>query len=234
MTKSARDKVASLCASQVPCDEEIAQRVKNGECELYEVLMRRHHQRLFRTLRSVLGNEVDAQEVLQDAFVFAYSSLKQFEGRGKFGGWLIRIGLNAAYAHRRRRLDSAPARFDYPEDPTSQPNPEQSAASLEMIRLLEHAIDTLPDHYRTVFVMRLVEEMSTTEVADALKVSEDVVKTRLVRARNLVRKQLGATANITPSNAFTFEAQRCDRVVMEVLHRVAPNSVSKTPAPQCR
>src|SRR5437879_5664699 len=215
-------------------DEEVVARVLDGDLPSFEILMRRHNQRLYRIGRAILRNDAEAEDVMQDAYVRAYEHLSQFAGRAKFSTWLSRIAVNEALARRRRlraheelepsnMTDENGYEFELKMEhiPTSTPNPEQQAAISEMKGLLEAAIEDLPDDYRSVLVLRDVEEMDTNETATALDISEENVKVRLHRARALLRKKMFARAGAHRKEAFLFHAVRCDRVVKNVFQRIA-------------
>ena len=209
-------------------DEEVVARVRAGETPLYEVLMRRYNQRVYRVARSILGNDSEAEDVMQEAYVRAYQHLDQFAGRSSFATWLTRIAVHEALARARRS-----SRFD-PLDDEAEPaageslplsaadrDPERQLFDHEMKTLLEGAIEGLPRDYRSVFVLREIEGMTTAETAEALGVSEDVIKTRLHRARGLLRDALYESAGASRPEAFQFHLSRCDRVVGAVLRRIA-------------
>jgi RNA polymerase sigma-70 factor (ECF subfamily) len=208
-------------------DEEIVTRVLAGDTVLFEIIMRRHNQRLYRAARAILGDDAQAEDVVQDAYVRAYEHLPQFAGRASFAAWLIRIAVNEGLARLRSRKrfheqDTASedegARMDRFASP--MPNPEQQAAAAEIHRLLEQSIEALPDSNRAVFVLRDVEGMSTTETAEALGITEENVKIRLHRARVTLRKSLYLHARMERKQAFSFHAVRCDRVVKNVFQRI--------------
>jgi RNA polymerase sigma-70 factor (ECF subfamily) len=212
-------------SSAVLSDEQIVSRVLSGETAFFEALMRRHNQTLYRVARAIVGDESEAEDVMQQAYVNAFTKLDQFDARARFSTWLTRIAIHEALARARRRkryttFDSessvAPRRlFQSP-----MPDPEHQAFAGELARLLESAIDRLSDGVREVFVLRQIEGMNTAEVADVLEVSEDVVKARLSRARAAIRRDLGDRADIVAPNAFRFLRPRCDRMVTTVLSRV--------------
>jgi RNA polymerase sigma-70 factor, ECF subfamily len=207
-------------------DEEVVGRILSGQTALFEMLMRRHNERIYRAARAILRDESEAEDVMRQAYVNAYSHLRQFDGRSKFATWLTRIAIHEALARVRRR-----GRYPNmdPESPftalvaapmTSTLDPERQAFARELGVLIESAIDRLPDGAREAFVLRQVEGMSTEEVAATLDVSEAVIKTRLSRARATLRRDLYKQAGIAESNAFRFLRPRCDRVVAAVLARI--------------
>lgn len=204
-------------------DAEVVRRVLGGEPALFEVLMRRYNQRVYRAVRSVLRDEGECEDAMQQAWLGAYSHLDQFEGTAAFSTWLTRIALNEALGRARRRSRLAPAE-ELPEEDdsmaTAAQDPEGQAANRELGHILEAAIDELPDHYRSVFMLREVDGMSTADAALSLGVSEEVVKVRLHRARLALRDQLYARAGLAAAKTFTFLGARCDRMVAGVLERI--------------
>jgi RNA polymerase sigma-70 factor, ECF subfamily len=214
-------------------DAEVVDRVRRGETELFEVLMRRYNQKLYRAARSVFPRDpVEAEDVVQDAWVRAFAHLSQFEGRSSLPTWLVRITLHEAWARARRLRRSEPLREPDAEAatvrrkestmeyPSPVADPETDAAGTEMRAILEAAVAALPETYRTVFVLRAVEDMSTEETAESLEISSDAVKTRLHRARGLLRKELFARAGASQAALYAFAGERCDRIVAAVLSRV--------------
>ena len=215
-------------------DEEVVARVLAGETSLFEIIMRRHNQRLYRTSRAILRDDAQAEDVVQDTYVRAYQHLAQFAGRAKFAAWLIRIAVNEGLARLRSReryqepetmSEDEGDRMDRFASPT--PDPEQQASRSEIRRLLEESIEALPDSHRTVFVLREIEEMSTTETAEALGLTEENVKIRLYRARAILRRKLYSHASVESKEAFAFGAARCDRVVRNVLERICEQGSEK-------
>jgi RNA polymerase sigma-70 factor (ECF subfamily) len=207
-------------------DEQIVVRVVAGQTALFEVLMRRHNERVYRAARSIVKDESEAEDVMQQAYVNAYSHLRQFDGRSQFSTWLTRIAIHEALARVRRRgryINMDPEQtsgLTLVTSTASTPDPERLAFSRELGALMESAIDRLPDGTREVFILRMVEGMSTEEVAVALDVSEAVVKTRLSRARAALRRELSTQAEAASANSFRFLRPRCDRVVAAVLARI--------------
>lgn len=208
-------------------DEEIVARVMAGETALFETLMRRYNQRLYRVARSIVRDESEAEDVMQQAYVNAYSHLPQFAGRAKFSTWLTRIAVHEALgrARRRARLKRIDAPPGESEDDSrvlrdDRPDPERQAHSAQLRQLLEAAIDALPERYRSVFVLRDAEGLPTLEAAECLEISEEAVRTRLHRARALLRRHLYESAGLTGGSAFAFHLSRCDRVVAAVFSQL--------------
>lgn len=207
-------------------DEEVVARVLAGETPLFEVLMRRYNQRLYRMSRMILRDDAEAEDVMQDAYVRAYEHLDQFAGKAAFSTWLTRIAIHEALARKRRRgrhdeLDAMPMSGEsMPMMKSSAPSPETSTATAQSRELLEQAIESLPENYRSVVVMREVEEMSVAETAASLGVTEAVVKTRLHRAHAMLRKELYSRAKGRATDLYQFHAVRCDRVVKAVFERI--------------
>lgn len=202
-------------------DEALLPRICRGETELFEILMRRHNQKVYRTVRAILHEEPEVEDAMQQTYLSAFASLGQFQGASQFSTWLIRIAINEASGRRQRALrvvrDDRPLE-NMPVPPDPSQNPEEKAATHELGNWLERAIDALPELYRTALVLRDVEGLSTQEVAHALGVSEDVVKTRLHRSRALIRERMETSLSATAEEAFSFHAPRCDRVVAAVMH----------------
>jgi RNA polymerase sigma-70 factor, ECF subfamily len=208
-------------------DDEIVRRVRAGETSLFEILMRRYNPRLYRVARSILGNEAEAEDVMQEAYVRAFEHLDQFAGRALFSTWLTKIVVNEATARRRRslRYQALGSRVGAASLSPSRARfvgAEFRLFAGELRALLDRAVDALPPDYRAVFVLREVEEMDTAETADALGVSQEVVRTRLMRARVTLRKDLYRRAGVTTADVFHLHLVRCDRVVQAVIPRIVP------------
>jgi len=206
-------------------DESLVRRVVAGETACFEALMRRHNERVYRTVRAVLGEDADAEDVMQQAYVAAYQHLDRFEGRSRFSTWLTRIAINEAYARlrKRQRVEAAPWEDETTmadEPAAAGPTPEQIAARVEIQGLLERAVDTLSISNRTVFVLRSIEGLSTAETAEVLKISEEAVKTRLHRANEALRLWLEEQVGGAVKDAFHFYRPRCDAVVSHVMARL--------------
>jgi RNA polymerase sigma-70 factor, ECF subfamily len=215
-------------------DEELLQLVRAGDTALFEVLMRRYNQRLYRVVRSIMGNSNEIEDAIQQAYVNAYFHLNQFAERARFATWLTKIAIHEALARARRRRplsEGEPIDTKMVEPASRLPDPEQQAFASEVSRMLEAAVESLPENYRVVFMLREVEGLSTMDTADCLEINEDTVKTRLHRARGLLRDELYARAGAATAEAFQFHAPRCDRVVARVMEQIAavPTSLPAHP-----
>ena len=204
-------------------DEDVVSRVLAGEAPLFEVLMRRHNERVYRAARAILREDREAEDVMQEAYVSAYTHLAQFDRRAKFSTWLTKIAVYEALARARRRgryqsLDETLPEAMMPTTPS--PDPERQAFGRELGALIEAAVDHLGDGYREVFMLRQVQGLTTAETADVLGVSEDAVKTRYSRARHALQRELLDSIGEASADAFAFGQERCDRVVAAVLARI--------------
>lgn len=215
-------------------DAEVVERVIGGETSLFEILMRRHNQRVYRVARSVVRDEGEAEDVMQQAYINAFVHLKQFERRAQFSTWLTRITLYEALARRRKKRPEESLSMhddDLHETPaaplsSADASPERQAYGRELARLLEDAVDALPETYRAVFMLREIEGLSTAETAEGLGVGEEAVKTRLHRAKAMVRETLTGRLGGAAAQAFQFHAVRCDRVVGAVLAEIRQRNLS--------
>ena len=207
-------------------DEEIVKRIIDGEAGLFEIIMRRYNRRLFRVTRSIVTNDLEAEDIIQDAYVRAYEHLSQFEGRARFSTWLTKIAIYEAYARVRRidyrKVDSLSVLETRGLDVKSNGrDPEQQIYDGELKVVLEKAFDALPEDYRSVFMLREIEGLSTAETAECLDISEENVKTRLYRACAVLQRELYSFAGADRNQAFQFLGARCDRVVERVLERIS-------------
>lgn len=221
----------TVAASVIPLhveipDGEIVRRVVAGERELFELLLRRHNQRVYRAVRAVLRNPEDAEDVMQQAYVSAYRYLHQFEGRSGFATWLTKIALREAAARNKKlfsllhvvpELRGEQTMNAFPEP---SPDPEARAVTADLMHHVEAEVAALPDAYRSVLLLREVEGLSTEETAACLEISTDVVKTRLHRARAMLREGLYRRAGLGLQTIFPFGAERCDRVVARVMEQI--------------
>jgi RNA polymerase sigma-70 factor, ECF subfamily len=229
------EKTGILESSKTLTDEEVVDRVRAGDAALYEVLMRRYNQRLYRTARAILHDDAEAEDVMQDAYVRAYTHLDQFAGRSAFSTWLTRITVHEALTRLRSR--NRHPQVDVTEydreismkTSTNSLDPEQIASTGQLRELLEEAVMKLPDNYRTVIMLRDIEELSTAETAEALDLTEDNVKVRLHRGHGMIRDWLFERIGAGAREAFPFMGIRCDRVVQKVFAHI---QVAATGRPQ--
>jgi len=208
-------------------DAQVVERVRAGETGLYEILMRRYNQRLFRVIRGVLSSEAEAEDVLQEAWVRAYEHLGQFEGRASFATWVTRIAYHEALARARKGKRWTPVENEegdiMPEvnrRQTAAASPESEAIRGQLGQILQTSIDALPETYRAVFMLREVEQLSTLETGECLGLSEEAVKTRLHRGRALLRRELVDQLGPAVAETYGFMGARCDRTVENVLRRI--------------
>lgn len=221
-TKMNSEKAKEIADTDTISDEEIVRRVCGGEIDFFEVLMRRYNQRLYRTARAITGDAAEAEDVMQDAYVRAFTHLKQFEGRAKFSTWLTRIAANeaAARVRRNRRFMEIDAEKNEADMISTMPDAEQNLLKQTVGKMLEAAIDQLPPNYRSVFMLRAVEGMTALETAESLDISDETVRVRLHRARAFLRKAIYAQTGAATAEAFRFAGSRCDGIVMKVFERL--------------
>ena len=222
------ESIVEASAAPSTSDEVLVQRVIAGDRALFELLMRRHNRKLYRAVRSILGDAAEVEDAMQQAYISAYTHLESFAGAAKFSTWLMRIGINEALGRLRqaRRLVLVDSAIPETEEEAmaergNWASPEETFAGRELATLIERAVDALPDIYRSVFMMRQIENLSTAETAAILDISEEVVKTRLHRARAALHDRLASLADDQLSTAYGFDGARCDRIVAEVLNRIA-------------
>ncbi|WP_407278329.1 RNA polymerase sigma factor [Aromatoleum evansii] len=219
-------------------DRALIECILAGEVLAFERLMRQHNRRLFRVARSILRDDAEAEDAVQDGYIEAHRALRNFRGESRLSTWLTRIVVNQALAHRRARrsagdadtdLDTLPDHGDHEIAQT----PETLAMRAELRRIIESSIDRLPEGHRTVFMLRAVEGLSVDETAAALGISESNTKVRLLRARAQLRESLGQHLGTLLEDVFSFDGQRCDRIVARVCERLGLTlSASPTqPAP---
>ncbi len=212
-------------------DLALADRIAHRDAAAFEQLMRQHNGRLFRIVRAILRDNAEAEDALQDAYVDAYRHITDFKGTAQLGTWLTRIAVNHALmrlrkSRRERQVipmhesesDDAIAEVESVPDPAAE-SPVATTLRAEMRELLERRIDELPVAFRTVFVMREVEEMTVDETAAALAIPPATVRTRLFRARSLLRTSLANEIDVATRDVFAFAGARCDRIVTAVLAR---------------
>jgi RNA polymerase sigma-70 factor (ECF subfamily) len=216
-------------------DAELGGRVARHDHAAFEALMRRHNSRLFRVARAILRDDAEAEDALQDAYLDAYRHIADFRGGAQLATWLTRIVINHALMRlRRRKRDRVVVPFGEPGTMEPGVEPDQAEVDVadedsesptgivlrsEIRRLLERRIDDLPVAFRTVFIMRDVEDMSVQETAECLSVPPATVRTRLFRARALLREALARDLDAATAEVFGFAGERCDRIVAGVLAR---------------
>lgn len=206
-------------------DAAVVQRVLDGEKELFEILLRRYNQRLFRVIRSYVHSEDDVRDIMQDAYVKAYTKLYQFNNQSSLSTWLIRIAINEALQFIRKRkrqtdnygqTESLENVFHLPD--TNQMNPEKQTITTETRILVERAVDQLPEKYRVVFILHQVEGLSNPEIAVSLKLTDSNVKVRLHRAKTLLKEEIFNMTHDT--SIFEFGNQKCDAMVEGVMQQI--------------
>jgi RNA polymerase sigma-70 factor, ECF subfamily len=212
-------------------DTELAAAIKSGDGNAFIVLMRRFNRPLYRVARSVLKDDSEAEDALQDAYLQAYRNIGAYRGDASLRTWLTRIVVNEAIARSRkaaRRASVIDLNGAVNDEGTGDadmgagclPGPEQAAMRGQMRDVLERSIDALPDVFRTVFVLRALEEMTVEEVADSLGIPEATVRTRFFRARSQLRLALSRQIDFAFEDAFSFDGARCDRIVAAVMGRL--------------
>lgn len=210
-------------------EDELLARARNGDGEAFRAIMQACNQPLFRIARSVLRDETEAEDVLQETYLRAFRSLSEFRGDSGLLTWLSRIALNEARGRLRKRkptVDLDAVEVAQQEGsrilmfPIASSDPERSASVAEARRLLEHAVDDLPEAFRLVFILREIEERSVEETATLLAIKPETVKTRLHRARRLLRRTLDRQLVSATSEAFPFLGSRCERLTQVVLARL--------------
>ncbi|MGE5666738.1 MAG: RNA polymerase sigma factor [Betaproteobacteria bacterium] len=210
----------------------VVRQVLEGDLKALALLMRQHNRVLFRTARAILKDDAEAEDAVQEAYLHAYRSLADFRGDARLSTWLTRIVANEAFGRLRKRgrraaivpLHSDGETLPEPEAVPEAPavdRPDNTAMRSEMRRLIEARIDELPDVYRVVFVLRAVEELSVPETAACVGIPESTVRTRFFRARSLLREALALDIDRASEDAFGFAGERCDRIVANVLTRLA-------------
>jgi len=212
--------VAPLTEAKKLTDEAIAARVCAGEIGLFEILVLRHDQQLFRAARAILGNETEAEDALQQGWLLAYSKLGQFAGTSKLSTWLTRIVINEALALRPRLLrilEEVEMADSLKNKPSLEPSPEARAELNELARVLENAVDKLPESYRLIFVLREVQGLSTADAAECVGATEDAVKVRLHRAKAQLREVVADRVDEAAGKAWPFLGARCQRMVDQVM-----------------
>jgi RNA polymerase sigma-70 factor (ECF subfamily) len=206
-------------------DEQVVARVLDGDVAVFELLMRRHNQRLFRVARAVLRNDAEAEDVVQETYLRAYAHLAQFEGRSSVATWLSRIAFHESLRRRRQRRRSrvaADVDVNAAAITDMESHVDDELVRADVRKTLGESIDALPDALRAVVMLRLVEGLSTRETADSLHISEANVKVSLHRAKRMLSDSILHRAGPDFRHAFTFGEKRCDRIVAAVFARITP------------
>lgn len=210
-------------------DAELARLASQGDGAAFEAIMRRHNQLLFRTARGIVRSDGEAEDIVQEAWMRAWRALPDFRAESKLSTWLVRIAMNEALGRIRRKsaqiipLEAAMMSSD--DDTQSalteapERGPEQSVERLQVRALIEARIDLLPEKFRSVFVLRAIEEMSVDEVAEVLDIPAATVRTRYFRARALLRESFAQEIDVAIGDVFSFAGDRCDRIVANVMSR---------------
>jgi RNA polymerase sigma-70 factor (ECF subfamily) len=212
-------------------DAEIAARAAAGDAAAFEQIMRRHNRLLFRTARSILKADAEAEDALQEAYLHVWRAIGGFRADARLSTWLVRIVINEALGRLRRRgaqvialdspMESGDAWTETGMEGNPDERPDRAAMRSELRAQMEARIDALPEAFRTVFMLRAVEEMSVEEVSAALGLREATVRTRFFRARALLREGLERDIDMTMADAYSFDGARCDRIVRQVIARLA-------------
>lgn len=213
--------------NNIPQETKIIKRILDGEKELYEILVRRNNQKLYRVIRSYLKEEFEIEDVMQDTYIKAYTKLHQFKFESSFSTWLVRIGINESMAllnERSKRYRTENHCYNPQNDflsdipDKSQINADDLMIQRETKKLLEHAIDKLELKYKTVYIMKEVEEMSLKEIAEILDLTLSNVKVRLYRAKQALKEILYESVNA--KNIFEFGFSKCDRITETVMKKI--------------
>ncbi|HEY4198768.1 MAG TPA: RNA polymerase sigma factor [Mucilaginibacter sp.] len=201
-------------------DEEVVERILKGEKSLYESLMRKYNQRLYRICMSIINDDQEAEDIMQIAYINAYQQLGKFQHKSTFGTWLTRILINESLLHKKRMtkqqqllMKETATNNEYHND-----TPLKNLMSKELKTILEDAVSALPEKYRMVFVMREIQEMSTNETMEILSLGESNVKIRLNRAKEMLRNEL--SSYYRSNHIFEFHLTRCDRIANYVMSRI--------------
>ncbi|QIG47957.1 RNA polymerase sigma factor [Nordella sp. HKS 07] len=212
-----------------PDDLDLARRAQAGDAEAFRAILRRHNQKLYRLARSIVRNDSEAEDIVQETYVTAFAHLGTFRGEASLATWLSRIAINEALGRLRKRRRQTALISDEPAGDAhiipfplnaGSDDPERTMAQRQILALVEQATDALPDVYRTVFVARVIEGLSLEETADLLRIKPQTVKTRLHRARALVRRRLDEQIGPLMLDAFPFAGRRCERLTAAVMKRL--------------
>lgn len=217
-------RLPATTAATAATDVQLAASANGGDAMAFEVIVRRYNRLLFRTARGIVPDDAEAQDVVQETWLRAFGKLETYRGEAALGTWLARMAINIAISSRRRKGRLVPLEdnaameqaMELPDQSASE-SPDASAERMEMRALLQTAIEGLPAIYRSVFILRAVEDMSVEEAAFCLDVSGDVVKTRFLRARAMLREDLATRLETSAHDTFCFAGARCDAVLSHVM-----------------
>jgi RNA polymerase sigma-70 factor (ECF subfamily) len=213
-------------------DNGLVELALSGDADVFRAIVQRHNRRLYRVARGILGHDADTEDVVQETYVKAFENLARFRGESSLATWLTRIAINEALGRKRKRRPTTDlSKLDMVDEqgearvlifPGTQVegNPESDANRAEIRRLLERAVDDLPEAFRIVFVMRDIEQMNVAETASQLEIPAETVKTRLHRARRLLREALQEKLGSALQDTYAFDGQRCERMTEAVLRRM--------------
>jgi RNA polymerase sigma factor (sigma-70 family) len=199
-------------------DNEIVGRILEGEKHLYETLMRKYNTRLYRISMAILNDDMDAEDVMQTAYINAYRQLSSFQNKSSFATWLTRILINESLLQQKKRKRSLQLLSGQVVVESHNETPLKTVMNKELKTILEKAVTNLPQKYRLVFVMREIQELSTQETMEALELGESNVKIRLSRAKEMLREEL--SSYYESSQLFEFDLVRCDRIAKFVMERI--------------
>lgn len=230
MRKSAMRAAAISAADVIAGDMALVRRALAREADAFRLIIKTHNQRLYRIARGVVRNDAEAEDIVQEAYMRAFASLDAFRGDASLSTWLSRITINEALGRlrKKKRMVAMPENPEaqiirFPLNPSNLnpgDDPERTMAQRQILGLVERATDSLPDVYRSVFVARVIEGLSIEETAEVLGIRPETVKTRLHRARALVRKALDDEIGPVLLDAFPFAGRRCDRLTQAVMRRL--------------
>jgi RNA polymerase sigma factor (sigma-70 family) len=208
-----------LQTEEIP-DEILIKRILTGEKRLFELIVRRYNQRLFRIGMSVLNNDTEAEDAMQTTYINSYEHLDKFESRSSFSTWITRIMINECLAQKKKRQRFKTAMDQQPVNTMSMAAPDHLLANKELSSLLENAIGQLPEKYRLVFILREIEELSIKETSEVLNIEAPNVKVRLNRAKTMVKETLNGQMK---DQLYHFHLNRCDRMVNKVFAHLRIN-----------
>jgi RNA polymerase sigma factor (sigma-70 family) len=223
--------ISHTAAGNAQTDVELALSAASGDAMAFETIVRRNNRLLFRTARGVVPDDAEAQDVVQETYLRAFTSLRSYRGEATLATWLARIAINVAVSSQRKKgrlvqlqesdnTDDEPVENAMPLQTQDDEAPDAAAERKEMSILLQASIEDLPVIYRSVFILRAVQDLSVEETAFCLSVSEDVVKTRFLRARAMLRDRLASRVEICAQDTFSFAGERCDAVLAHVMARL--------------